>query len=299
MINALNASPNIVEHLGHGSVTINAKLSSADVAGLTNAFPFFMYSQACYGGAVEQPDSIAKAYVASPHGAFAVIMNSGEGWYNTSGGLSLSHSFARSFWDAVFHQHILNLGEANEASKEANLWQVGASGAYRYIYFETNLLGDPETPLQIGTQTATPGVTLVESGCSTNVTEGRATDTYTVVLTSLPAANVTVTATPGSQINVDKTTLTFTAGNWNVPQTVTVSAPDDHIGPGTAYQHNYASGHQQRSKLQRPERGWRHGKHHRCRCCRHSRLADFRASHHGKRRDANSACNSVRYLRPT
>ena len=210
----------------------------ADVAGLTNAFPFFMYSQACYSGAFDQSNSIAKNYLASPHGAFAVVMNSREGWYDTTGGLAYSHNFAKSFWSEVFQNDNLHGGKANQLSKQDNLFRIGPSGYNRYIYFETNFLGDPETPLQLG---ATPRVIVTESGGSTNVAEGGATDSYTVLLNTQPTANVTIGVTPGSQVQVDKTSLTFTAGNWNVAQTVTVSAVDDPIVEGN---HTGAISHQ-------------------------------------------------------
>ena len=42
------------------------------------------------------------------------------------------------------------------------------------------------------------------------------TDTYAVVLNTQPAGNVTVTigGADGTDVSVDKTTLTFTAQNW-------------------------------------------------------------------------------------
>ncbi|HTL51212.1 MAG TPA: hypothetical protein VL860_01420, partial [Planctomycetota bacterium] len=79
------------------------------------------------------------------------------------------------------------------------------------------------------------GVTI--SKASVNVTEGGATDTYTIVLTSQPTAG-TVTVTPSSNTVTGVTTsaaVTFTTGNWNVAQTITVTAVNDLIseGPGT------------------------------------------------------------------
>ena len=60
------------------------------------------------------------------------------------------------------------------------------------------------------------------------VAEGSAA-TYTVVLDTEPTADVTVTVSghEGTDVSVDKTTLTFTPANWNVAQTVTVSAAQD------------------------------------------------------------------------
>ncbi|MCS6814460.1 MAG: lamin tail domain-containing protein, partial [Cyanobacteria bacterium] len=78
-----------------------------------------------------------------------------------------------------------------------------------------------------------PGVLLIESGASTNVTEGGATDTYTLVLRSQPTANVVITLNSGSQLTTSATTVTFTPGNWNVAQTVTVTAVDDTTVEGT------------------------------------------------------------------
>src|SRR5262249_56444732 len=46
---------------------------------------------------------------------------------------------------------------------------------------------------------------------------------------SKPTANVTITVTADSQVSVTPTTLTFTPDNWNIAQTVTVSAVDDHV----------------------------------------------------------------------
>ncbi|WP_103123724.1 Calx-beta domain-containing protein, partial [Nostoc cycadae] len=78
----------------------------------------------------------------------------------------------------------------------------------------------------------TPGVTITQSNGSTNVVEGGATDTYTVVLKTQPTADVTITLNVGSQITTNNTTLTFTAANWNTPQTVTVTAVNDTTPEG-------------------------------------------------------------------
>ena len=61
------------------------------------------------------------------------------------------------------------------------------------------------------------------------VTEGNSED-YTVVLRSEPTAAVTVQVTTelaGTDLTVNPTSLTFTADNWSVAQTVKVSAAED------------------------------------------------------------------------
>ena len=61
-----------------------------------------------------------------------------------------------------------------------------------------------------------------------NIDEG-GNDTYTVVLDTEPTASVTVAVAghAGTDISLDKTSLTFTVGNWDTAQTVTVSAAQD------------------------------------------------------------------------
>ncbi len=72
------------------------------------------------------------------------------------------------------------------------------------------------------------GVTVLERALT--VAENGGTDTYTVVLTSQPTGNVTVT--PSSSDTSAATVsgaIIFTADNWNTPQTVTVTGVNDDI----------------------------------------------------------------------
>lgn len=78
----------------------------------------------------------------------------------------------------------------------------------------------------------TAGVTIAQSGGTTTLTEGGETDTYTVVLTSQPTADVTINLNPDSQSTTNPTSLVFTPANWNVAQTVTVTAVDDVLDEG-------------------------------------------------------------------
>lgn len=80
---------------------------------------------------------------------------------------------------------------------------------------------------------------VTQSDSSTNVTEGGATDSIDIALTGSPTANVVVTLTPadgdidlGSGAGVDHV-LTFTPGDANTAQTVTVTATDDADIEGT------------------------------------------------------------------
>lgn len=81
-----------------------------------------------------------------------------------------------------------------------------------------------------------PSVVIVESGGSTAVSEGGATDTYTLQLSEAPASNVVVTITPDAEVTVSMTSVTFTTGDWSTPQTVTVTAVNDNDHEG--FNHN-------------------------------------------------------------
>jgi hypothetical protein len=93
-------------------------------------------------------------------------------------------------------------------------------------------IGPVTQPIYLKQQSTLAGLTLTQSGGSTNVTEGGTTDTYTVVLKSQPTANVTVALNAGTQLTTSAPSLIFTPANWNVAQTVTVTAIDDTLVEG-------------------------------------------------------------------
>jgi uncharacterized delta-60 repeat protein len=78
------------------------------------------------------------------------------------------------------------------------------------------------------------GFTIVELDGSTSVDESGTTDTFTVVLNSEPLGDVVLDVVSGNtdEATVSPTTLTFTAANWDTPQTVTISGVDDNIDDG-------------------------------------------------------------------
>lgn len=83
----------------------------------------------------------------------------------------------------------------------------------------------------------TPGVTIRETMGTTEVVEGGASDTYDIVLDSLPSSDVTITVTPDTDLDLGagpnaEVELTFTPANALAPQTVTVTAVDDLLDEG-------------------------------------------------------------------
>ena len=77
---------------------------------------------------------------------------------------------------------------------------------------------------------ATPGFTLSKKIAA--VTEGGATDNFTVKLDSQPATNVVLNIADTNEVTVSTGSLTFTNSNWDDEQTVTVTAIDDSSADG-------------------------------------------------------------------
>ena len=93
------------------------------------------------------------------------------------------------------------------------------------------------------------GVAITQTGSSTDVTEGGNTDIYSLVLNSAPSTSVTITPTSANTgvggATISPSSLVFTTGNWNTPQTVTVTALDDAVENGnhtTTISHSASSG---------------------------------------------------------
>ncbi|HEX4527586.1 MAG TPA: hypothetical protein VH108_12695 [Gaiellaceae bacterium] len=81
----------------------------------------------------------------------------------------------------------------------------------------------------------TPSAATIAAGGTPTVTEGGAGDTYSVQLSSMPTASVTVTVTSDGQVLLNGLTTwthTFTSLDWNVAQVITLSALDDSAPEG-------------------------------------------------------------------
>jgi hypothetical protein len=67
------------------------------------------------------------------------------------------------------------------------------------------------------------------STSSATVSENRSTETFTVVLDAQPADAVTLTVFSNdlTEVTTSRSTITFDAGNWAAPQTITLTGVDD------------------------------------------------------------------------
>ena len=74
------------------------------------------------------------------------------------------------------------------------------------------------------------GYTTAVTGAT--ATEGGTTGAFTIVLNAVPTGTATITLGTSTQCTFSPNPLTFTSANWNVAQTVTVTAIDDVIVEG-------------------------------------------------------------------
>ena len=155
IIGIMNNNTHLINHLGHGNVNYVMKMYNSDADALTNDKLYFIgYTQACYCGAFDNrlttpgsyygDDCIIEHFVTGAHGAVAFIANSRFGIAAGNSTDGPSQHFDRQFWDAVLGESKLNIGVANQDSKEENAGRLNSSLEDRWCYYELNLFGDPE-----------------------------------------------------------------------------------------------------------------------------------------------------------
>jgi hypothetical protein len=91
---------------------------------------------------------------------------------------------------------------------------------------------DVADPTIVNIDNDTAGFTV--SAASGSTSEGGATATFTVVLNTQPTANVVIPlfSSDTTEGTVSTSTLTFTASNWSIPQTVTITGVNDSVQDG-------------------------------------------------------------------
>lgn len=147
VINVINNGINMINHVGHGTSVSTMQLSSIELNELNNTDKYCLfYTQACHTGQLEKLDEcFAEKWVNIPKkGGFAAIMNTGYGYGSTEDYDGADNRYAREFFDALFspHEKIARIGEANQDSKEDNIWHINDDNMY-HAYYDTTLFGDP------------------------------------------------------------------------------------------------------------------------------------------------------------
>ncbi|MEI6775322.1 MAG: Calx-beta domain-containing protein, partial [Chloroflexales bacterium] len=153
--------------------------------------------------------------------------NTGEG---TVGPASLT--FTAANWNVPQTVTVTGVNDAIADGDIAYNVQVGPTSSSSVVYNGVGLKTIPLTNLD----NDTAGVIVTPATPILSLAEGGRTSSYTVVLGSQPLADVTIAVSADARLRVGipapalpALSLTFTPGNWNQPQTVTVSAFDDAI----------------------------------------------------------------------
>ena len=132
-------------------------------------------------------------------------------------------SFTTANWNAPQTVTVAAAQDVDAAGDSADIIHSASGGGYGSVTGTVSVtVADDDAD----------GVTVTETGSGTTVSEdGTVKDSYEVVLTSEPTQDVTIAVTSDDTdvATVDSNTLTFTPGNWNQPQTVTVTGVDDDV----------------------------------------------------------------------
>ncbi len=150
--------------------------------------------------------------------------NTAEGTVSTS-----LLTFTVANWNVAHTVTVTGVNDLVDDGDIAYSITTGASSSVDPNYNGIN----PSDVSVTNTDNDTAGITVSPtSGLTT--TEAGVQASFTVVLTSQPTADVTIpiSSSNAAEGTVSTASLTFTAVNWNVPQTVTVTGQDDFVDDG-------------------------------------------------------------------
>ena len=137
-------------------------------------------------------------------------------------------TFTSSNWDTPQEVTVTVIRDADAVVDSATLTHTASGGDYAGLKADLSVLV---------TENDTPGLVLSETDLTVHE-EGATSVSYTVTLATEPAAAVTVTVTghDGTDLTMsglsDTNTLEFSTTNWNIPQTVMVTATGDADAAG-------------------------------------------------------------------
>jgi hypothetical protein len=138
----------VVHHLGHSSTDYNMRMGSSRIKKLTNATPFFFYTQGCFPGDFTANDCFIELLVRHQSAAVAAVANTSFGLgpedpqpatTTTPGASQMLH---RRFVDALCSGAADSMGKANQASKEAFIGLASAP-EMRWVFWDAHYFGDP------------------------------------------------------------------------------------------------------------------------------------------------------------
>ena len=122
----------------------------------------------------------------------------------------------------------VNASSATWNESEWNVWaDSSVSGCTNHTNSPRSAPTDYDPGDWIGYTSSEPEITL--SAVSGNTTEDGTTATFTAVLDAAPTSDVVLDITSGDtgELTVSPSSVTFTAANWDTPQTITATGVDD------------------------------------------------------------------------
>ena len=140
----------------------------------------------------------------------------------------LSHVFTGSNWDTAAVFTVTGVDDnVADGNKQYSITLTAQSSDPSY-----NGINIAAVQLQ-NLDNEVPGITI-NSNTPLETFESGTSTSFTVVLNSLPTANVSISIASSntSEGVVSPANLTFTSSNWNLPQTVTVTGVDDNAVDG-------------------------------------------------------------------
>ena len=197
---------------------VTVTVTDNDDAGVTIVLAASLMSPVGEGGT----GSYTVVLDSQPSGAVTVTAASAD-----SGAVTVTPTvltFTTGNWDTAQTVTVTAVddNDADDESVDVSYTAASTDAAYN------NLAGDVVTVTVTDNDDA--GVTIVLAASLMSPVGEGGTGSYTVVLDSQPSGAVTVTAASADSgaVTVTPTVLTFTTGNWDTAQTVTVTAVDDN-----------------------------------------------------------------------
>ncbi|MGH3169157.1 MAG: glycoside hydrolase family 6 protein [Trebonia sp.] len=139
-----------------------------------------------------------------------------------------------SGWNGTWTQSGAAVTVASESYNGALAAGASATAGANFTYTGTNSPPASVTCTPTGSTSPPPSGSITASTSSLQVTQG-STGTFTLALSSVPSANVTVSvaASGNAGLTESPASLTFTTSNYATPQTVTVTANASGTGQTT------------------------------------------------------------------
>jgi len=149
-INALNKSPMLVTHDGHGNYNViqtgTDYTDNTDLDYLTNVNPIFMYSLSCLSAAYDK-DCIAEHFLRSTGGGY-YLGNSRYGWYTPYfPGFGTGDLLNGAFFKNIFN-NTQNPVDALYRTFNEYSYEMNEKNDWRWQFFTLNYFGDPMVDIE-------------------------------------------------------------------------------------------------------------------------------------------------------